>query len=111
VRVNVEAERTAIRRVFDRYIEAYQSMDEGRISAVDPTFGRFDPRTRTLLRAVRVTLSPLTIDLADDGLSATVSTTQSVVNTWDRAGLPTNPPPVAKRWNLRKTGNDWRIVR
>ena len=96
-------------RVFDRYVDAYQSLDEGRIRAVDPTF-RFDPRTRALLRAVRVTLSPLAIDLADDGLSATVSTTQSVVNTWERAGLPTNPPPVAKRWNLRKAGSDWRIV-
>jgi hypothetical protein len=108
--VNLEAERAAIARVFDRYVAAYQSMDEDRIRAVDPTFGRFDPRTRTLLRSVRVSLSPLAIDVAEDGLSATVSTTQSVVNTWERAGLPTNPPPVAKRWTLRKAGNDWRIV-
>jgi hypothetical protein len=109
-RVSVEAERAAIRRVLAEYVEAYQSLDDRRIRSIDPTFGGFDPRTRTLLRAVQVTLSSPQIDVDADGLSARVLVTQTVVNRWERAGLPTNPPPVSKRWNFRKVGTDWRIV-
>jgi hypothetical protein len=57
-----------------------------------------------------VSLSQLRIDLTEDGLSATVSASQAVVNRWERDGLPTNPPPVFKRWSMRKVGSDWRIV-
>jgi len=109
-RVSVEAERAAIRRVLAEYVEAYQSLDDRRIRSIDPTFGGFDPRTRALLRAVQVTLSSPQIDVDADGLSARVLVTQTVVNRWERAGLPTNPPPVSKRWNFRKVGTDWRIV-
>jgi hypothetical protein len=108
--VNVEAERTAIRRLLDQYVQAYESLDEGRVRQIDPSFLGLDRRTRPLLRALQLRLSIDSVELSDDGQEARVTATQAITYDWARAELPKAPPPQKKTWRLRKAGTEWRIV-
>jgi hypothetical protein len=106
--VNVAAERSAIRELVNRYVAAFESMDERRIRAIDPSYRGLDPRSRVLLRSRNLALSDESIEIADDGQSARFTAIQNVTNIWNRAeGI--NPPPSRLSWKLIKVDGVWRV--
>ena len=100
----------AIDGLLERYVQAYESLDEGRIRQIDPGFNHFDPRTKPLLKALQVRITGRAVTVAADGQTARVTATQNVTYDWQRAALQkTATIPLA--WNLRKEGSEWRVVR
>jgi hypothetical protein len=107
-RIDLAAERAAIQQIISRYASAYARMDEGELRRIDPGFTSIP--SRVLLKSVELTPSGIAIDVDPGGQSATVRFTQNFRYEWNRARMP----PTARgdvSWNVRKVGNDWRVVR
>jgi hypothetical protein len=107
--VNIGAERVAIDRLVDQYVEAYQSLNDTRVLQIDPGFRPRDPRQKSLLRGVEVRVTERSVEVARDGQTARLTATQSVTYDWQRAGLP-KTATIPLSWNLRKEGGIWRVV-
>jgi hypothetical protein len=104
------AERASIRGILEAYVEAYESLDDMRIRAVDPTSNGIDSRLRPTLQAVEISVSDLAIDVAPDGKSATLRVRQTF--RWKFRARSRYPDETSAllRWNLEKTNGSWRIV-
>ena len=107
-RLNIEAERAAIDSLVEQYVQAYQSLDDTRVRRIDPGFRPLDPRTKPLLRGVQVRVTGRSLQVAEDGQTASLTATQNVTYDWQRAGLQ-KTATIPLSWNLRKEGNEWRV--
>ncbi|MPZ19026.1 MAG: protein kinase [Luteitalea sp.] len=102
-------ERAAIRRVLNAYEEAYSSLSEAKIRALQPGFEGFPQTYGTLLRSVTLTILNPSIEIAPDGQSATVKCFLRYDYVWKRGGLPPTGS-LNVTWRLKKAGESWVIV-
>ncbi|MEQ1759497.1 MAG: hypothetical protein ABL986_14345, partial [Vicinamibacterales bacterium] len=103
-----QVERTAIAGLLAQYVAAYESMNEGRIRAIDPSF-RSIP-SRALLRGIDVETSNVSLRLSPDMQSADLTFTQSFIYQWARGGgAPVSSGTLT--WRLQKTANGWQVAR
>jgi hypothetical protein len=104
--IDFDAERASIRLLLDQWTAAYNGMDEGRLRQIDPAFKGIPGKL--ILRSVEVRVSNEQIEIAADGLTATLQATQTFNYWWERSGMAPTSTGVL-RWTLRKSGNTWTV--
>ena len=105
-RVDLVAERAAIQQLVNRYVAAYNALDEAQLKRIDPRAPNLPDRV--LLKSIDVRVSDVSIDVSPDGETAVLRAIQTVTYVWNRR-YPANPPGVLF-WRLRKAGGTWTVL-
>ena len=107
-RVDLAAERVAIQQLLNRYVAAYDALDEGRLREIDPSFQSI--ANRVLLKSLELRVSDVVIDVAPDGQSGSLTARQNFSYAWNRSRMPPSGSGNL-RWPLRKVDGTWQVVR
>jgi hypothetical protein len=107
-RIDLAAERSAIQQLIARYAAAYNRLDENELRRIDPGFTSIPQRP--VLKSLELTPSAIVIDVDQNGQTATARFTQNFRYEWNRARMPPTQSGQVT-WNLRKVGNEWKVVR
>ena len=95
----------AIRQLLKDFVEAYNSMNAGRVRRFKPSFTEFDKN----LSSTQLTISDTRIVLSPDRQTARVTLTAQYKNTYTKGAMPSaSSPPAAKlTWRVQRKGDAW----
>jgi hypothetical protein len=105
--VDLTAERAAIQELLNRYVGAYNAVDESQLIRIDPRFSSIP--NRVLVKSLELRVSEVSIDISSDGQTAALSATQTFKYVWNRPSLPPTTSSTLA-WKLRKVGNTWTVL-
>jgi serine/threonine-protein kinase len=103
------AEHALIRQLIFEYQQAYTRLDEDRLRELRPSFGGIPAEVKALASSVTLTISPESIQIADDARSASVSLTEIFRYQWQEPGHPSEERAQSV-WLLSKSGAHWQIT-
>ena len=105
-RVDQVAEKAAIQQLLDRYIAAYNTLDERQLRAIDPNFTGIP--NKVVPKSLELQVSSVSIDVSPDGQAGFLRATQTFSYVWNRSGFPPTRSGTLT-WILRKVGDSWTV--